>query len=140
MAHFAKVKDGVVTQVIVAEPEFFDTFVDSEPGEWIKTSYNVRGGVYHDPETNEPVADQSVINDDEGRMRKNYAGIGFIYDRTRDAFLPPQPFASWVLNETSCLWEAPVAYPEDGEMYAWSEEDYQADNTTGWVQVTEQAA
>jgi hypothetical protein len=133
MAHFAKVKDGVVTQVIVAEPEFFDTFVDSEPGEWIKTSYNVRGGVYHDPETNEPVADQSVINDDEGRMRKNYAGIGFTYDRDRDAFIPPQPFASWTLNETSCLWEAPVAYPEDGEMYRWDEE------TTNWVVVEEQA-
>ena len=134
MAHFAKVKDGVVTQVIVAEPEFFDTFVDSEPGEWIKTSYNVRGGVYHDPETNEPVADQSVINDDEGRMRKNYAGIGFTYDRDKDAFIPPQPFASWALNETSCLWEAPVAYPEDGQMYRWDED------TTNWVVVEEAQA
>jgi hypothetical protein len=129
MAHFAKVKDGVVTQVIVAESEFFDTFVDSEPGEWIKTSYNVRGGVYYDPETNEPVADQSVINDDEGRMRKNYAGIGFTYDRTRGAFIPPQPFQSWALNETSCLWEAPVAYPEDGGVYRWDEE------ATNWVEV-----
>jgi hypothetical protein len=131
MAHFAKVKDGVVTQVIVAEPEFFDTFVDSEPGEWIKTSYNVRGGVYFDPETNEPAADQSVIADDEARQRKNYAGIGFTYDRTRDAFIPPQPFASWTLNETSCLWEAPVAYPDDDKMYRWDED------TTNWVEVTE---
>jgi hypothetical protein len=123
MAHYAKVKDGVVTQVIVAEADFFDTFVDSEPGEWLKTSYNVRGGVYHDPETNEPVADQSVINDDEGRVRKNYAGIGFSYDVNRDAFIPPKPFDSWILNEDTCLWEAPVAYPDDGEIYMWNETD-----------------
>lgn len=132
MAHFAKVQDGVVTQVIVAEPEFFDTFVDSTPGEWIKTSYNMRGGVYYDPATNEPAADQSVIADDEARGRKNYAGIGFTYDRGRDAFIPPQPFASWVLNDESCLWEAPTPYPTDGNHYEWDEE-----NTT-WQQVIDQ--
>ena len=132
MAHFAKVQDGVVTQVIVAEPEFFDTFVDTAPGEWIKTSYNMRGGIYHDPETNQPAADQSVVDQDEGRKRKNYAGIGFTYDRDRDAFIPPQPFPSWTLNETSCLWEAPVAYPDDGEMYVWDED------TTSWVTLPEQ--
>ena len=135
MAHYAKVKDGVVTRVIVAEPEFFDTFVDTEPGEWLKTSYNVRGGVYYDPETNEAAADPSVITGDEGRERKNYAGIGFTYDRDRNAFIPPQPFASWPLNETSCLWEAPVAHPNDGNLYQWNEEAHQADNTTGWVLV-----
>ena len=132
MAHFAKVQDGVVTQVIVAEPEFFDTFVDTTPGEWIKTSYNMRGGVYYDPATNEPAADQSVIADDEARGRKNYAGIGFTYDATRDAFIPPQPFDSWVLNETSCLWEAPVPYPDDGNLYEWDEA-----NTT-WQQIIDQ--
>lgn len=129
MAHYAKVKDGVVTQVIVAEPEFFDTFVDNEPGEWIQTSYNTRGGQHYDPETGEV--------DDGVALRKNYAGIGFTYDRDRDAFIPPQPFASWTLNDDSCLWECPVAYPDDGEMYTWDEDAYQADNTTGWVQVTE---
>jgi hypothetical protein len=134
MAHYAKVKDGVVTQVIVAEPEFFDTFVDNEPGEWLKTSYNMRGGVYYDPETNEAAADQSVITGDEGRERKNYAGIGFTYDRDRNAFIPPQPFASWTLDDTSCLWEAPVAYPTDGEMYTWNED------TTSWDVVTEEVA
>lgn len=134
MAHYAKVKDGVVTQVIVAEPEFFDTFVDTEPGEWLKTSYNMRGGVYYDPETNEAAADQSVITGDDGRERKNYAGIGFTYDRDRNAFIPPQPFASWTLNDTSCLWEAPVAYPTDGEMYTWNED------TTSWDVVTEEVA
>ena len=134
MAHYAKVKDGVVTQVIVAEPEFFDTFVDTEPGEWLKTSYNMRGGVHYDPDTNEASADQSVITGDEGRERKNYAGIGFTYDRDRNAFIPPQPFASWTLNETSCLWEPPVAYPTDGQMYTWNEE------TTSWDVVTEEVA
>ena len=112
MAHFAKVNNNIVEQVIVAEPEFFDTFVDSTPGEWIQTSYNTRGGQHP-----------------EGRpLRKNFAGIGYTYDRTRDAFIPPQPYASWVLNEDTCLWEPPVPYPDDGNNYIWDEE------TTSWVQ------
>ena len=121
MAHFAKVVDGKVSQVIVAEKEFFDTFVDSSPGEWIQTSYNTHGGVHATGGT---------------PMRKNYAGIGFTYDRTRDAFIPPQPFASWKLNEQSCLWNAPVAMPTDAgqgeppKMYTWNE------NTTSWDLVT----
>ena len=124
MAHFAKVVNGVVDQVIVAEPEFFDTFVDSSPGEWIQTSYNTRGGVHYNPETGEP--DGGVA------LRKNYAGVGFTYDRDKDAFIPPQPYPSWTLNEESCLWSAPVAYPEDGQMYVWNEE------TTSWDVVTEE--
>ena len=124
MAHFAKVVNGVVDQVIVAEPEFFDTFVDSSPGEWIQTSYNTRGGVHYNPETGEP--DGGVA------LRKNYAGVGFTYNRDKDAFIPPQPYPSWTLNEESCLWEAPVAYPEDGQMYVWNEE------TTSWDVVTEE--
>jgi hypothetical protein len=132
MAHYVKVVDGTVVNGIVAEPEFFDTFVDSSPGEWIKTSYNMRGGVYYDPATGEPHADQAgMIAADEGRQRKNYAGIGYTYDRTRNAFIPPKPFASWTLNEDSCLWEPPVALPTDGKMYRWDEE------TTNWVEVTE---
>ena len=114
MSHFAKVCDGIVTQVIVAEPEFFQTFVDSSPGEWIQTSYNTYGGQHP-----------------EGRpLRKNYAGIGFTYDRVRDAFIPPKPFASWILNEDTCLWDSPVPYPTDGKMYQWDEA------TTNWVEVT----
>mgnify|MGYP000707656541 CR=1 FL=1 len=127
MGHFAKVENGTVTRVIVAEVEFFDTFVDDSPGRWVKTSYNMRGGVYHDPETGLPAADQSVINGDEARQRKNYAGIGYTYDSVRDAFIPPQPFTSWTLNETSCLWEAPVTYPDDGQDYRWDEA------STNWV-------
>ena len=125
MAHFAKVVDGSVTQVIVAEPEFFETFVDSSPGQWIQTSYNTRGGVHYDPETGEP--DGGVA------LRKNYAGIGFTYDTAKDAFIPPQPYASWTLNEETCLWEAPVAYPDDGQVYTWNED------TTSW-DVVEEAA
>ena len=132
MAHYVKVVDGTVVNGIVAEPEFFDTFVDSSPGEWIKTSYNMLGGVYYDPATGEPHADQAgMIAADEGRQRKNYAGLGYTYDRTRNAFIPPKPFASWTLNEDSCLWEPPVAYPTDGKVYRWNEE------TTNWVEVTE---
>lgn len=115
MAHFAKVNNGIVEQVIVAEPEFFETFVDSSPGQWIQTSYNTRGGVHYDPATGEPSADQSKA------LRKNYAGIGYSYDATRDAFIPPKPYASWVLDEQTCLWNAPVAYPTDGGRYTWNE-------------------
>ena len=115
MAHYAKVENTLVTQVIVAEPEFFDTFVDSSPGEWIQTSYNTHGGVHSDGGT---------------PLRKNYAGEGFTYDATRDAFIPPQPYPSWTLNDTTCLWSAPTAMPDDGKMYEWDED------TTNWVEVT----
>lgn len=109
MGHHAKVLNGIVTQVIVAEPEFFDTFVDSSPGQWIQTSYNTYGGQHP-----------------EGRpLRKNYAGIGFTYDAERDAFIPPKPFASWVLNNDTCIWESPVSMPNDGGRYNWDEEQQQ---------------
>ena len=125
MAHFAKVVSGTVTQVIVAEPEFFNTFVDSSPGEWIQTSYNTRGGVHYNPNSNTPSDDQSKA------LRKNYAGIGYTYDAQRDAFIPPKPYASWTLNESSCLWEAPTPYPypNDDRMYTWNE------STTSWAVV-----
>jgi hypothetical protein len=128
MGHYAKVVDGKVAQVIVAEPEFFETFVDSSPGEWIQTSYNTRGGVHYDPSSNEPSDDQSKA------LRKNYAGLNYTYDRERDAFIPPQLFPSWTLNEDTCLWEAPVPMPTDapdGTYYVWNEDDQQ------WEQMTE---
>ena len=105
--HYAKIENNIVTQVIVAEEEFFDTFVDSTPGEWIQTSYNTVGGVHSEGGT---------------PLRKNFAGVGYTYDSTQDAFIAPKPYTSWVLNETTCLWEAPVAYPGDGENYSWNEE------------------
>ena len=116
MGHFAKVSNGIVTRVIVAEADFFNNFVDDSPGQWIQTSYNTRGGVHYQPNTNEPSEDQSKA------LRKNYAGIGYTYDATRDAFIPPQPFNSWILNEDTCLWDSPVPYPEDGKLYKWNEE------------------
>ena len=105
MGHFAKVVDGKVTQVIVAEPDFFQTFVDSSPGEWIQTSYNTQGNQHP---SNRP-------------LRGNYAGIGFTYDKTNDVFYAPQPYPSWVLSQTTWLWESPVPYPTDGGMYVWDE-------------------
>ena len=120
MAHFAKVCDGKVVQVIVAEPEFFNTFVDSSPGEWIQTSYNTRGGVHYGQDGN---PDGGVA------LRGNYAGIGFTYDRTNDVFYGPQPFPSWTLNTTTWSWDPPVAYPSDGKRYEWNEE------TQNWVEV-----
>ena len=106
MAHFAKVNNGMVEQVVVAEPEFFETFVDTSPGQWVQTSYNTFGGVH---------ALGGIP------LRKNYAGIGFTYDPVKDAFIPPKPYASWTLNETTCLWDCPVVYPNDGAMYSWNE-------------------
>ena len=117
MAHFAKVTNGVVIRVARTTQENIDNIgVDNEPGQWIKTSYNTRGGVHYDPETNLPSEDQTKA------LRKNYAGVGMTYDSDRDAFIPTQPYDSWVLNETSFLWEAPVTYPTDGEEYYWNEE------------------
>ena len=126
MAHYAKVNNGIVEQVIVAEADFFDNFVDSSPGEWIQTSYNTRGGVYYEPNSNTPSDDQTKA------LRKNYAGVGYTYDSFKDAFIPPKPFDSWTLNEDSCLWETPVAYPEDGNDYYWDED------TISWVIVEEE--
>ena len=125
MAHYAYLdENNIVTSVIVGKNE------DEAPGDWEtyygakRTSYNTRGGVYYDPNSNEPGADQTKA------FRKNYAGIGYTYDAARDAFIPPQPYPSWVLNETSCLWDAPVAYPTDGKRYSWDEA------TQNWIEVT----
>lgn len=123
MAHFAKVNNNIVEKVIVAEPEFFDTFVDTSPGTWIQTSYNTHGGVHYNPETGEPSADQSKA------LRKNFAAIGHLYDSDRDAFISPKPYASWTLNEETCRWEAPVAKPTDDKRYVWDE------STLSWNEV-----
>jgi len=112
MSHFAKIESNIVTQVIVAEQDFINT----QEGTWVQTSYNTRGGVHYQPNSNTPSEDQSKA------LRKNYAGIGYTYDSTKDAFIPPKPFESFTLNETTCLWEAPVSYPTDGEAYVWNED------------------
>lgn len=105
MSHFAKVIDGIVTEVLVIDQDVIDTGLFGDPALWVQTSYNTHGGQHP-----------------EGRpLRKNYAGVGFTYDATRDAFIPPQPFASWTLNEDTCLWSAPTPYPDDGKAYYWDE-------------------
>ena len=111
MAHWAKIEDGVVMQVIVAEQDF----VDTQEGTWFQTSYNTHGG-------------QHTLGGTP--LRKNYAGIGYVYDSTRNAFYEPQPYSSWTLNETTCQWVSPVAYPNDDKSYVWNED------TTSWVEIT----
>ena len=116
MAHYAKVNNGIVEKVIVAEADFFNTFVDDSPGNWIQTSYNTQGGVHLDGGI---------------PLRKNYASIGGTYDSVKDAFSALQPYPSWTLNEDTYQWEAPTAYPDDGEVYTWDED------TTAWVEMVE---
>lgn len=113
MSHFAKVVNNIVTEVIVAEPDFFDSFIDSSPGEWIQTSYNTFGN-------------QHTLGGTP--LRGNYAGIGFTYNQIKDVFYAPQPYPSWVLNEETWLWEAPTPYPQDSNLYEWQED------TLSWVE------
>lgn len=102
---FAKVRNGIVIDVMVADQDFMDNFIDSSAGQWIETK-------------------------EDGSIRKNYAGIGFSYDSTKDAFIPPQLYPSWTLDESTCKWEPPVAYPSDDKMYVWNE------TTKAWDEVT----
>ena len=119
MSHYAKIEDNIVTSVIVAEAEHIATL----EGTWVKTSYNVHGGIYYDSATNEAVVDQSVINGDEARERKNYAGRGSGYDGI--GFFRPKPYNSWTFNSTTYLWEPPTPRPDpiEGKHYIWNEEN-----------------
>jgi len=114
MAHFAKVENGLVTQVIVIDQETLNTGNWGDPKTWIQTSYNTQGGKHTQGGT---------------PLRKNYAGIGYSYDSQRDAFIPPKPYASWILDEETCLWNAPQPMPTDGKMYQWDE------STTSWQEL-----
>ena len=121
MAHFAKVENNIVTNVIVAEQDFIDT----QAGTWVQTSYNTQGG-------------QHLLGGKP--LRKNYAGIGYTYDSTRDAFYLPKPYPSWSLNESSCVWEAPVADPTPPSSFGWDRRglalhDWNED-TRSWVEVS----
>jgi hypothetical protein len=113
MSHFAKIENGTVTQVIVVEQDVLDTGLFGDPSLWVQTSYNTLGG-------------QHTLGGTP--LRKNYAGVGYTYDSGRDAFIPPTPFNSWLLNEDTCLWEAPTPMPTDDTLlYSWDEE------TLSWV-------
>jgi len=114
MSHYAKVVDGKVTQVIVAEADFFNTFVDTSPGAWIQTSYNTIANTHTNGGT---------------PLRGNYAGIGYTYDATNDVFYAPKPFPSWTLNQSTWSWEAPIPRPTDGKQYAWEE------SSESWVAI-----
>ena len=126
MAHFAEINDNnIVTNVIVVADEHE---ADGENwcnellgGTWKQTSYNTQHGKHYAPNSD---------TEDGTQFRKNYAGTGYTYDITRDAFIPPQPFPSWTLNEDTCQWQSPVAYPDDGKIYEWDED------TTNWVEIT----
>ena len=126
MGHFAKVNNGIVEQVIVADQSFFDNFVDTSPGTWIQTSYNTRGGIHYVPNSNppEPSPDQSQA------LRANYAGIGYTYDAVNDVFYAPQPYPSWTIGAPTWIWQPPVPYPSYGGQYVWDEA------TQSWVPVT----
>lgn len=118
MAHYAFLdENSIVTLVIVGKNEGEDGIDWEDFYGAVRTSYNTSAGVYYDPETREPALDQSKA------FRKNYAGIGYTYDPVRDAFIPPKPFNSWVLNEDTCCWDPPVSYPNDGNQYYWDEEN-----------------
>lgn len=128
MAHWAELdENNVVTRVLVGDnndpagDEGYQWLIDNLGGTWVKTSYNAIGGKRRNPETNE-------ITDEPG-FRKNYAGIGYTYDAERDAFIPPKPFNSWILNEDTCIWDAPTPMPEDGKLYSWNED------TSSWDEV-----
>jgi len=127
MSHFARLdENNIVTYVIKARQEsdgMEDEFTEQTGEVWKQTSYNTRGGVHY--------TDGAPSEDQRKALRKNYAGVGYSYDPERDAFIPPKPFESWVLDEDTCLWEAPVAYPEDGAAYSWDEE------SGAWIEVTE---
>ena len=130
MSHFAKVVDNIVTEVIVAEQDFIDTLPDSSA--WVQTSYNTRGGKHYAPNT----------SDEDGgvALRKNYAGVGYTYDSTRDAFIPEQLYPSWLLDEDTCDWDSPVPHPNkdatdenpgDGKFYEWDE------SIVNWKEIVE---
>ena len=121
MSHFAKVINGIVETVHVVDQDYVDSGKLGDPDNWIQTSYNTRGGVHYAPNSSEP--DGGVA------LRKNYAGVGYTYDTSRDAFIPPKLYPSWVLNEDTCQWNAPVDYPDDGKIYRWKED------TISWEEI-----
>jgi hypothetical protein len=134
MGHFAKIENGLVTNVIIAEQEFIDSKLVE--GTWLETTFGAAGGIVYETPIDDgftitsnglPVG-VSPIPTDKPCIRKNYGGIGYTYDSVLDAFIPPKPYLSWVLNESTCLWCAPIPMPNDGKTYVWDEE------TLNWKQ------
>lgn len=123
MSYFARVgENGIVTNVIAITQEVLNTGLWGPPEEWVQTSYNTRGGIHYG---------QDGQPDGGVALRKNYAGLGFIYDKDRDAFYPPSPYPSWSLNAQTCLWEPPTPMPVDENMYTWDEA------TLSWIEIAQ---
>jgi hypothetical protein len=122
MTHYAKVLNGIVQTVIVAEPEFFENFIDTSPGQWIETSANAKGGLYYDSSNN--------IDETQTALRGNFAGIGYTYDQQNDVFYAPRPYPSWTISAPTWIWEAPIPRPNDGTQREWDEA------TLSWVVLT----
>ena len=133
MPHFAQINENnEVVKVLVVKQEYINSGSLGNPSKWIQTSYNTQAGKHYDPITQE--------EDDGVALRKNFAGIGYTYDKSRDAFIPPQPYPSWPLDEEMCVWVCPVPHPNenatdenpgDGKDYEWDEA------TTNWKEITE---
>ena len=120
MSSFAKIDtNNIVTQVLVAEKNFINSGLVGDEFLWVQTSYNTKAGKHYSANT-------SNVEDDLYPLRKNFAGVGYTYDKVRDAFIPPKPYDSWTLDEDTCQWDAPVAYPDDDKFYVWNED------TTSW--------
>jgi hypothetical protein len=127
MAHWAEIdENNIVVRVTVGDENGEDWLIANLGGVWLQTSYNTLGGVHY---TTDEEGNRVPSEDQSKAFRKNYAGIGYTYDEERDAFIPPQPFESWVLNEDTCLWDAPLPYPVAGGPYVWNEE------VEDWVEV-----
>ena len=121
MSHFAEIdEDGIVQRVIVIEQDMLNSGNWGDPNNWIQTSYNTRSGVHYAPNSNTP--DGGIA------LRKNYAGKGYKYDQTRDAFIAPKNYPSWLLDNDTCQWNPPTPYPDDGKRYEWDED------TTSWIE------
>ena len=120
MSHFAKVVDGVVEQVIVAEQDFIDTLPDKDS--WVQTSYGTHGGVHYDMSIPPVASDRVPSTDGKQPLRKNFARVGGIYDPVRDAFYEAQPYPSWSLDEDTCYWMPPVPKPDPSVQWYWDED------------------
>jgi hypothetical protein len=131
VSHWAELdENNIVVRVLVGDnndpngDEGYQWLIDNLGGLWVKTSYNTKNGIYYsDLDNRIPSADQSKA------LRKNYASVGYTYNKDKDAFIPPKPYDSWLLDEDTCWWEAPVPHPTDDKMYTWDED------TTSWVEI-----
>jgi hypothetical protein len=115
MSHFAKVENGIVTSVIVAEQDFINSGAVGDPRDWIQTSYNTYGNVHYTPNSVNRIPDGGLA------LRGNYACMGHVYDEVNDVFYEPQPYPSWTLNASTWTWEAPIPRPNDTNTYVWNE-------------------